>query len=112
METLEIIKAQNELKMFLRKLEISFPRNATSWREATDEIRDFCRELREYYNECVLDVLEGEEGYIEGMDFRSFRAPYIWNRKSHDFIATVLNKMAYKEKAYFWEGCNFNKKNQ
>lgn len=59
-----------------------FPDNAQTWRDATDEIMDLCRGVRESYNELVLDVMEGEKGYIEGLDFRSFKTPSQWNTEA------------------------------
>lgn len=53
-----------------------FSEQATSW---NDEIMDVARSVRMSYNEVVLDVVEGEEGYINAIDFRSFKRPGAFN---------------------------------
>jgi hypothetical protein len=70
-----------------------FPDNATNWSQATDEIRDLCRGCRESYNELVLNVVEGEKGYIDALDFRSFKTPSQWNTEAKKMIRTLWAKM-------------------
>lgn len=52
-----------------RKLSADFPKNATCWSQATDEVRDMCRRAR------VLAGV-GEEGAV---DFRAVKTPAEWN---------------------------------
>ena len=71
-----------KLKTFLDK----FPNDAKSWGQATDEIRDIARAVREAYNEQVLDVVDGDPGYVEGLNFREFGKPSQWNTEAKKFI--------------------------
>lgn len=68
----------SRLETFLNK----FPDNATSWTQATEETREVVRALRLFYNDTILNVLEGEPGYIEGLNFRSFNTPAEFNTKA------------------------------
>ena len=62
---------------------LQFPEDAETWRDATDEIRDLAHNVRCSYNELVLDVCEGDKGYIEALNFRTFKTPSCWNRCCH-----------------------------
>lgn len=59
-----------------------FPNDADSWRDATDEIRDFTHEVRTSYNEYVLDTYEDGPGAIQSLNFRSFATPEEWNTEA------------------------------
>jgi len=72
--------------MTIQEFLTSFPNNASSWSQATDEIRDLCFKIRSVYNEMALDLVEGDEGYIERLDFRSFKTPSQWNTEGKAFI--------------------------
>ncbi|MFR9620903.1 MAG: hypothetical protein SNH63_06775 [Rikenellaceae bacterium] len=67
-----------------------FPINATSWSQATDEIRDLARTIRE--------LLEDYQGIIvEPIDFRAIKTPSEWNKQGRIFIVknfTIMNKDA------------------
>lgn len=58
-------------------LKAEFPSDATCWSQATDEVRDMCRESR-------LLAGVGEAGAV---DFRSFSTPDQWNQ--HGVEGTV-----------------------
>ena len=70
-----------------------FPDNATSWREATDEVRDLARKVRTTYNHLALDltIVEVEAGAgIQPLPFRSFISPAEWNQKAKAQIREVF----------------------
>lgn len=75
-----------------------FPTDATSWSQATDEIRDLARIVREYYNEMVLDV-PNEDG-IEPVNFRIIASPAEWNKKARKFILKYWPELPEKEKIF------------
>lgn len=78
--------------IFLKKIFKQYPQNATSWRDADDLMRDLTRLARETYNEHN-DFVESDDGYIESMDFRSFKTPSEWNTKSQNEILRIYNIM-------------------
>ena len=51
-------------------------------------MRDLTRLARETYNEHN-DFVESDDGYIESMDFRSFKTPSEWNTKSQNEIMAI-----------------------
>lgn len=55
-------------------IERRFPRNATCWSQATDEIRDMARDARQ--------MLEHEDP----IDFRNIHSPAAWNQQGTDYI--------------------------
>ena len=77
----------------LHKILDQYPNNAKTWKEADDFIRELTRSVRTSYNELMLDVLEGEKGYIESLNFRSFKTPSEWNTKSKKQILSLWPKM-------------------
>lgn len=70
-----------------------FPSDATSWGQATDEMRDLAREVRMTYNELIVDAVEGDENYVEGLDFMSFSTPSEWNTKAKIQIASLWGQL-------------------
>ncbi len=62
-----------------------FPDDADSWKDATDEIRDFAHEVRTTYNEYVLDLYDDAPGTIKALNFRNF-TPEEWNTKAKEQI--------------------------
>ena len=89
---------KREIERFLEQ----FPTDATSWAQATDEVRDLARLAREH--------LEEYNGVIvEAVDFRHAKTPSEWNTKGRAFILDCFDRMqegtrkAYYEKfrAYF-----------
>lgn len=70
-----------------------FPNNATNWGQATDEVRDIARIVRQAHNELDLDLCEGDEGTVEALDFRSFKTPSEWNTKAKAQINETWAKM-------------------
>lgn len=64
-------------EMLATVLKARFPSEATCWSQATDEVRDICREAR------ILAGV-GEDGAV---DFRLFKTPAQWNQ--HGVEGTV-----------------------
>lgn len=81
-----------QIERFLER----FPKNATSWAQATDEIRDLAQTTREY-----LDDYEGV--IVEPVDFRSVSTPAEWNTKGRDYILTNFDRMANATKERFYD---------
>lgn len=83
---------KEKIERFLQK----FPRNATSWSQATDEIRDMARTSSEY--------LEANEGIIVApLDFRTFRSPSEWNTKGQDYILANFDRMSPRTQKTFFD---------
>lgn len=82
-ESQHSIKTVDELKRLLDK----FPNDATSWKDATDEVRDIARDARELLSE--LDNIE-----LEPVDFRLIKNPAEWNTKAKEFIFMAIEKMS------------------
>ena len=85
-------KQQTEkLEAYLAK----FNNDATTWREATDELRDLTYRARCAYNELTLDVLPGDEGYYESLNWSEIAklGPAAWNMTAKREIRTLWNLM-------------------
>ena len=73
-----------------------FPKNATCWAQATDEVRDMARTAHE--------LLEEYEGVIvEPIDFRALKTPAEWNTKGCEFILANFDRMADRTKERFFD---------
>lgn len=73
----------------------NFPKNATNWSQATDEVRDMARKARE--------LLEEYEGVIvEPVNFRAIETPAEWNTEGREFILTNFDRMADRTKERFY----------
>ena len=74
---------RTNIERFLEK----FPKNATNWSQATDEVRDMARTVRE--------LLEEYEGVIVApVDFRAVKTPAEWNTEGREFILTDYDRKA------------------
>ena len=82
----------NKIERFLDK----FPTNATSWREATDEVRDLARASRE-----MLD--EYDDITVEAVDFTATRTPAEWNTKAREAILRNNDLMRPRTQMLFFE---------
>ena len=82
----------NKIERFLDK----FPTNATSWREATDEVRDLARASRE-----MLD--EYDDIKVEAVDFTAIRTPAEWNTKAREAILRNYDLMRPRTQMLFFE---------
>ena len=83
---------KTKIEKFLEK----FPKDATSWADATDEIRDLSRESREYLEEC-----DGVE--VEPVDFKACKTPAEWNTKGRESILANFDKMRPTTQKAFYE---------
>lgn len=101
--------AESSVLSPFKKMFAKFPRDAKSWSQATDEMRDMAKLARQYYNELELDLTDDEvedEGKgIQSLNFRSFKTPSEWNSKAQDFIIMVYNKMSPQIKKEFLVRC-------
>lgn len=82
----------------------NFPDDATSWDQATDEIRDLARTVKEYYNEIDLDLTHAEVENGKGLqplDFRSIKTPADWNRLGKEYIRKAYSMMSSSTKLLF-----------
>ena len=82
----------NKIERFLDK----FPTNATSWREATDEVRDLARVSRE-----MLD--EYDDITVEAVDFTAIRTPAEWNTLGREAILRNYDMMRPRTQMLFFE---------
>ena len=73
-----------------------FPTNATSWREATDEVRDLARVSRE-----MLD--EYDDIQVEAVDFTATRTPAEWNTLGREAIMRNYDMMRPRTQLLFYE---------
>lgn len=73
-----------QLQNYLNK----FPANATSWSQATDEVRDLCRMIRE--------ELEDQGLTIEPLNFRELRTPSDWNTKSAEYAFCYFEQLEHR----------------
>ena len=87
----------SKIEKFLDK----FPDDASSWANATDEVRDMARAAREHYNDMELNVLYSDPKALQGLDFRAFKTPAEWNKKGKEYIRSVYSKMKPKNRALF-----------
>ena len=78
-----------------------FPNNATSWAQATDEIRDLAHSVRTTYNEC-------READIKSLNFRSFKKPSDWNTNAKKQINQIWKKLTPGEKISVFETLPFH----
>ncbi len=82
----------NKIERFLDK----FPTNATSWREATDEVRDLARASRE-----MLD--EYDDIKVEAVDFTAIRTPAEWNTRAREAVMRNYDMMSPRTQLLFFE---------
>ena len=73
-----------------------FPTDATSWREATDEVRDLARASRE-----MLD--EYDDIKVEAVDFTTIRTPAEWNTLGRESILRNYDMMRPRTQLLFYE---------
>ena len=73
-----------------------FPTNATSWREATDEVRELARTSRE-----MLD--EYDDIKVEAVDFTAIRTPAEWNTLGREAILRNYDMMRPRTQILFYE---------
>ena len=87
-----------------RKFFKSFPVDVTQWNNATDEIRDLTRYIRQYYNEVILDIERDDETHPKSqkaLNWRQFKTPSEWNSNGQKEIVRVWNLLDKKHQAEF-----------
>jgi hypothetical protein len=72
----------------------NFPKNAESWRQATDEVRDIARMAR-------ITYLEVDEKEYEPLDFKTLKTPSEWNTLGREYIIDMYNRMSDEAKKEF-----------
>ena len=82
----------NKIEKFLEQ----FPTDATSWVQATDEVRDLARASRE-----MLD--EYDDIKVEAVDFTVTRTPAEWNTKAREAILRNYDLMRPHTQLLFFE---------
>ena len=82
----------NKIEKFLEQ----FPTDATSWVQATDEVRDLARASRE-----MLD--EYDDAKVEAVDFTATRTPAEWNTLGREAIMRNYNMMRPRTQMLFFE---------
>ena len=83
---------RREIEQFLEQ----FPTDATSWAQATDEVRELARMAREHLEEL-------EEVIVEPVDFRHAKTPAEWNSRGRAFILTCFDRMQGQTRRAFYE---------
>ena len=73
-----------------------FPTDATSWVQATDEVRDLARASRE-----MLD--EYDDIKVEAVDFTAIRTPAEWNTRAREAILRNYDMMRPRTQLLFFE---------
>ena len=73
-----------------------FPTDATSWSQATDEIRDISRASREMLNEY-------DDIQVEAVDFTATRTPTEWNTLGRESIMRNYDMMRPRTQLLFYE---------
>ncbi len=73
---------KTKIEQFLEK----FPKDTTSWADATDEIRDLSRESRLFLEDL-------DEVTVEPVDFETIKTPAEWNTKGRESILANFERM-------------------
>ena len=81
-----------KIEKFLEK----FPTDATSWREATDEVRDLAQASRE-----MLD--EYDDIKVEAVDFTAIRTPAEWNTRAREAVMRNYDMMRPRTQMLYFE---------
>jgi len=81
-------------KQYLLEYLNNFPKNAESWRQATDEVRDIARMAR-------ITYLEVDEKEYEPLDFKTLKTPAEWNTLGREYITDMYNRMSDEAKKEF-----------
>lgn len=84
------------MKKEIEKFLAQFPKDATSWAKATDEVRELSYESR-----IILEELDGVK--VEPVNFRAFSTPAEWNTQGRDSIMANYNRMRTDTKRAFFE---------
>nr|DAZ61886.1 MAG TPA: hypothetical protein [Caudoviricetes sp.] len=83
------------MKTKIEKFLAHFSKDATSWAQATDEVRDLARTSREY-------LADYDGVIVEPMDFKHISTPAEWNTKGRDYILANFDKMQERTRKLFY----------
>lgn len=89
----------SKIEKFLEK----FPTDATSWLQATDEVRDLSRTSREF-------LAEYDDVKVEAVDFTTIKTPAEWNAKGRESILRNYDLMRPRTQLLFYERFSWLKK--
>ena len=73
-----------------------FPTNATSWSQATDEVRELSRASREF-------LADYDDIMVEAVDFTALKTPAEWNTKGRESIMHNYDLMCPRTQLLFYE---------
>jgi hypothetical protein len=76
-----------------------FPDDATSWKQATDEVRDLARLAADF-------VSEYERTDINRLDFKTLKTPADWNSVGKAYIMAAISGMSNNTLKRFLEELN------
>jgi sugar-specific transcriptional regulator TrmB len=82
---------KTKIEKFLEK----FPKDATSWANATDEIRDLSRESRMFLEDL-------DEVTVEPVDFKACKTPAEWNTRGRESILANFDRMTSSTQRSFY----------
>ena len=94
--------SQNGEKVISDKLDSvlsRFPDDATSWRDANDEVRDIANASYEF----LVDYDELDRDTVPDLNFRSLTTPSQWNTRGKAFIRSNLARMSQPTRRRFYE---------
>lgn len=83
------------MRLKIEKYLEQFPRKATCWSQATDEIRDLARESREHLKEF-------DNVIVEPINFQAIKTPAEWNTKGRKYILTNFDRMQERTQTAFY----------
>lgn len=89
---------QQARKTAFKRFLASFPDDTDLWKDATDELMDIARKVRELYNDVVAQASEGENGYVEAIDYSRFTYPGKRNKAYKDQILALFPKLPQEHK--------------
>lgn len=85
---------------FLKKFFREFPLDATKWSQATDQVGDLCK--------IVRDAAELDDVKLPPSNLRQQDTPAKWNKTGHDYVVSAYNKLSAYAKKYFETECKEN----
>ena len=88
-------KSIDDIQTFLAQ----FPDDATSWKQATDEVRDLARFAADF-------VSEYERTNIKRLDFNTLKTPSDWNSVGKAYIMSAISGMSNNTLKRFLEELN------
>lgn len=82
----------SKIERFLEK----FPTDATSWSQATDEVRELSRASREF-------LADYDDINVEAVDFTAIKTPAEWNTLGRESIMRNYDMMRSRTQLLFFE---------